>query len=335
MTNPLDRVAFWSYDRAWTKPSHLRVLRNARVVIAYFPATCDDLVRDLQRRGVLVLGYVSFYKAPVIAQVQPARSKSSCFEGGAHHVEEAQASTFWSSIAIDPDEEAHASTSRVAHNDEKKWARPFSKQDYPAGWYRVCPLARTTKARAVAAVEALARTRLDGVFIDNVIGPGACTNPFCAGPEDVAQKAYVELLTAVHAALKRARGEHRVWLNAGKEFFLNHAVPADCYVRENLCYADTDGAETDGLRFMGKLPRRPTAKDQTNLVDDLNVVRRRVARETGASVLGLTKVSRKLGTDAIRERLAWSREVASQASWSWTTRLAPVPGHGDTPWGSS
>ena len=121
------------------------------MVIAYHPATCADLVRELQGAGVLVFCYNSLYKAPVLEQVQYAREKRSRFEGGAQPREDAEANAFWESLAIDPRDAADGRKARVARDDQNAWGYPFSKLDYPAGWCRVCPLASTTGARAAPA----------------------------------------------------------------------------------------------------------------------------------------------------------------------------------------
>jgi len=153
----VDWIQLWYLNREPEGDENLLFEKVDAVIVGY-PKTLDVWVRGLQARGIKVLPYISFYKAPRVARVP----ESMGWEGGSPAKSECLINPFWKAVATDDHPEW------IGRDENGNARRPFENEKYLQGWDQTCPLAASYREACIRGLQELMEDGYDGIFLDNV-----------------------------------------------------------------------------------------------------------------------------------------------------------------------
>jgi len=187
----------------------------ADVAVVSYPYTLADTVRELRRKGVRVLPYVSFYKAPDVAQIPESQTgkpeapaRSECLRN-----------PFWSRVALSPKRSGWLTTSAAPLAGRSKMLAT-----QPAGTRR--PLPSRPIARCLEGLEALLADGFAACF--------STTCTFSHRPEHTGQATSAQIAVAMVAltqeasAAVHAGGNRLLIVNGERPAAIQGAIDAYC-----------------------------------------------------------------------------------------------------------
>ena len=196
-------VQLWYLNRLPEGEEHM-LFERAEAVIVGYPKTLDPWVRELRKRGVKILPYISFYKAPSFARIPENKG----WQGGSPAKSECLTNPFWRTVATDDHPEW------IGRDENGAARRPFEKETYLQGWDQTCPLVDSYREACISGLRALLADGYDGIFLDNVHLSGRLPHAGHGSGEDVGTAAKTLVLegaevvhSACHDLLFAANGE--------------------------------------------------------------------------------------------------------------------------------